>query len=157
MQVFCKKGFHREQQFSPLCLHSCGVVAGAGDAIPSAVRIPSETAVRTGTAVHVTLVELHLCYDRLRSNVELLLEKNTPCMIKFLELAVKLLLPTELKYVSFSISCQLRIGAVPWGRQSYSVGKYLIIGCPARGERSREKVKLKRLFWHFLASEVSAL
>lgn len=72
-----QKGYHRKQQFSPLCLHSCGIVSGAGDPIPSAVGISSEAAVSTGGAVHVTLVELHLCYDRLRSNVELLLEKKT--------------------------------------------------------------------------------
>lgn len=70
-----QKGYHRRQQVSPLCLHSCGIVSGAGDPIPSAVGISSEAAVCTGSAVHVTLVELHLCYDRLGSNVELLLEK----------------------------------------------------------------------------------
>jgi len=70
-----QKRYYRKQQFSPLCLHSCGIVSGAGDAIPSAVWISSKAAVRTGRSIHVTLVELHLRYDRLRSNVELLLEK----------------------------------------------------------------------------------
>lgn len=152
-----QKGYHRKQQFSPLCLHSCGIVSGTGDPIPGTVWISSEAAVCTGGAIHVTLVELHLRYDWLRSNVELLLEKNTPCTIKFLELPLKLLLPMELLKALVSLASCASSLCPEGGRVTLWENTWLQTKLSCMRTKERKKVNWRSLFWHFLTSEVSAL
>lgn len=60
---------------SPFRVRARRVVAGAGDAVPGAVRVPSEAAVGTGAAVHVAVVESDLCHGRRGSDVQLLLQR----------------------------------------------------------------------------------
>lgn len=157
------KACQNKQELSPLCLHGCGVVSGAGDAVPGAVRIPGQAAVGTGRAVHVTLVELHLSYDWLRPHVELLLQKVHQTGL--LQCPLKRLFPTQLLklfiWTIFRVDWSLLAGCASslWpegGRATLQENIWLQSKLSYWGQRNRKKVKWTSLFWHFLASEVSA-
>lgn len=58
-------------------LAQAGAVSGAGDTIPGTVRVPSQTALGTGTAIGLTLVQPHLGHTQQRTHIQHLLGRNT--------------------------------------------------------------------------------
>lgn len=57
-------------------LARAGAVAGTGSAIPSAVWVPGQAALSTGTAVSLTLVQLQPGHTQWRAHIQRLLGKK---------------------------------------------------------------------------------